>query len=152
MQRIQSLICTALALMLFTSSDAQDIYLDASTNGMTIMTDGATFYDSGRYEDRYSNFEDHTTNVCSISGAPLVIEFFEFYLEENKDLLYISYGEGTDIRPVPGSPFSGESLKKQVITSSESCLTFRVLTDFNVMRSGWDAEISTMDPIVEAKN
>lgn len=134
------------------STNAQDINLDASIDGSTIYTDGASFYDSGRIEGRYSNFEDYTTTVCSKSGAPLVVEFFKFYIEENKDHLFIHYGEGNDMREVPGSPFSGDDLKKQIITSSESCMTFRMVTDFNVMRTGWNAEISVMDPVVDIKN
>lgn len=148
----KTLLGVALALLIGTSVNAQDIYLDASIDGTTIYTDGTSFYDSGRLEGRYSNFEDYTTTICSKSGAPLVVEFFKFYIEDKKDHLYIYYGKGDDMRDVPGSPFTGDDLKKQIITSSESCMTFRMVTDFNVMRSGWDAEISVMDPVVDIKN
>lgn len=145
----KTLLGVAFALLIGLSANSQDIYLDASIDGTTIYTDGASFYDSGRLEARYSNFEDYTTTICSKSGSPLVAEFFKFYTEENKDFLYVFYGEGLDMRKVPGSPFSGDDLKKKIITSSESCLTFRMVSDFNVMRTGWNAEISVMDPVVE---
>lgn len=145
MYRTNTLLGVALALLIGITADAQDIYLDASIDGTTIYTDGASFYDSGRVEGRYSNFEDYTSTICSKSGAPLVVEFFKFYIEDKKDHLFIYYGEGNDMREVPGSPFSGDDLKKQIITSSESCMTFRMVTDFNIMRTGWKAEIRVMD-------
>ena len=151
MFRTNTLLGVALALLIGISANAQDIYLDASIDGSTIYTDGAMFYDSGRETEKYSNYEDYRTTICSESGSPLLVEFYKFYTEDNKDLLYISFGEGLDMRPVPGSPFSGDDLKKQVITSSETCMTFRIVTDFNSTRGGWKAEISALDPMVEMK-
>ena len=152
MYRTKTLLGVAIALLIGTCLNAQDIYLDASTDGSTVYTNGASFYDSGRLEARYSNFEDLTTTVCSNSGASMLVEFFDFYLEEDQDKLYIFFGEGLEKSPVPGSPFSGDDLNKQVINCSESCLTFRMVTDFNVVRTGWNAEISVMDPIVNIKD
>lgn len=131
---------------------AQDIYLDASTHMRTIYTDGASFYDSGRDGERYSNFEDLSTTICATDNKMLNVEFFKFNLEEGKDLLYISHGSGSDFTPMAGSPYTGEALKGKIISSSEGCITFNMRTDFNVMRSGWDAEVRTIEPISAANN
>lgn len=150
MKTTTTLLSAVLAMTISLNSSAQDIYLDASTNGMTLYTDGASFYDSGRDNDRYTNFENFTTTICSNSGAQISVEFSEFHVETGKDMLYILDGEGPLQANVAGSPFTGEDIAIERITSTGSCLSFRFVSDFNVMRSGWEASIEVEEPMVQA--
>lgn len=141
---------TALSILLCAlvyCAQAQDIYLDHSSNGSIIYIDEAGFYDSGRDDAPYSNYEDLSTTICSYNGQPLQVEFSKFNLETDKDMLHVSYGTEEFMAAFPGSPFSGEDLEGRILTSSETCMTFRMITDFNVMRSGWEAMISTSEPL-----
>ena len=133
-------------------ASAQDVFMDASTHGRIVYTNGGTFSDSGRDGGSYSNYEDNTLTMCSSSGESISLDFEKFNLETEKDFLFVFDGENCHANQVQGSPFTGTSAKEHVVESSGSCLTFRMITDFNVKRSGWLADVSVASqPMVTVK-
>lgn len=129
---------------------AQDITFDATVEDRIIFTHEARFFDSGGEDGRYSNYEDREVTICSENGAPMIVRFEQFNLESGKDFLYVFDGADMSALEVIGSPFTGLYKKPVEIQSSDRCLTFRMTSDFNVMRSGWVASIeSILEPIPE---
>jgi hypothetical protein len=128
---------------------AQDVIMDASTQGRIVYTHGGSFSDSGREGESYSNFEDNILTMCSSNGEPMSVDFEKFNLETEKDFLFVFDGMNCHAAPVKGSPFTGTKAKEKVIESTGSCLTFRMISDFNIKRSGWLADITVADqPVV----
>lgn len=149
LSNVGSLLLMSLIAM---QSYAQDIVMDASTQGRIVYTNGGQFSDSGRDGDSYSNFEDNTMTLCSSTGESVSLDFESFNLENKKDFLYVYDGMDISAFEVEGSPFTGHSAEDKVITSSGNCLTFRIKTDFNVKRSGWLADVSVNDLPMVTKN
>ncbi|HQV52528.1 MAG: T9SS type A sorting domain-containing protein [Flavobacteriales bacterium] len=113
---------------------------------------GNTFLDPGG-AGNYANNVDVTYTICAPAGQVVNVTFNQFSLEANWDKLYVYDGpntaspqiastNGTGNGPTagPGS-FWGTAIPGPFISSGQ-CLTFRFITDFSIISSGWSASIT----------
>ncbi|HMS67231.1 MAG TPA: hypothetical protein PKD18_03805 [Saprospiraceae bacterium] len=125
----------------FISLSAQTTYRlgnSPATNNATINTCTGTFVDSGN-TGNYGDGENTTVTFCSNSDAPISFAFTSFSLGAG-DTLKI-YDGASISSPLLGT-FIG-SLTPDTITASNSCLTFRFISNTDmVVGSGWSANIS----------
>lgn len=109
------------------------------------------FLDSGGADGNYSNNENFTITICPDSpGEKLEINFTEFNLQLNVDLMYIHNGDSV-ASPLLGV-FSGSlasspgSISSNNINNSSGCLTIRFISNESLNSTGWSADISCYMP------
>jgi hypothetical protein len=102
------------------------------------------FYDSGGPGGDYQNNEDISMTFYPAQNEAMVRAVFQFFdTETGFDKLHIYNGPDIMAPEFPGSPFSGTNNPGTIIAMNpEGALTFRFLSDANVTRPGWMAEIS----------
>lgn len=107
--------------------------------GDRVNTCDGTFRDTGGELD-YENFEDTMTTFCASSTDSLIRVDFSFVdIEEDFDFLYIHDGPTTSF-PILDS-LDGYFTNLEY-TSSQGCLTFRFVSDFSIVKSGWEGYLS----------
>lgn len=104
-----------------------------------------TFYDPG-YTGNYSNNQDMTLTIYPPnSDAKVKVDFQSFNLESGWDYLYVYDGVNTSSTSL--GTYSGTSLPPSFIaTNVDGALTFRFFTDVSVVRPGWEANVTCVDP------
>lgn len=150
-------------LPLFVSggSDNQYVYYDtlhvnANYTPVYLMKNGSMvacrglFYDSGGETGNYTNNENLTFTIYPCyAGQAVAVEFTEFSTESGYDYLYIYNGSGTGSPQIEGSPFNSTNGPGYLVAdNAEGSLTFRFNSDGGVMRPGWEANITCIDPTV----
>lgn len=140
----------------FTAVACTDYLLNAATNGTTINTCMAMFYDNGGNGGNYANGQNRTVTFCSDNGEHVMVDFMMFETQNNGlfgvnqviiDVLSVFDGS-TTASPQMFS-LSGGSLATEgsapLLISSGSCLTFRFVSDANTADLGWRAMVSCTD-------
>jgi gliding motility-associated-like protein len=119
--------------------------------GSPISTCNAMFYDSGGAGGTYGASEDETITFCSDNGEHIRIDFLSFATEDNGldgrdqdryDILYVY--DGPDMT-VPMFELSGEQIGHDLvptIISTNTCITFRFVSDGGTQWAGWEAHVS----------
>jgi len=127
------------------------------TDGATITTCDGVFYDTGGPNDDYNNDEDSTmTFLPGNSGDVLEFYFSMFDVEISNsgthyDWLKVYDGVDTnapllgDFAADDGAPVPTE-LQPIRATNTQGALTFQFHSDGSVTKSGWEAQISCVDP------
>ena len=112
------------------------------SQGGSVTTNSATFYDSGGENGNYSSNEDYTiTFRPSTSGSKLTVTFESFDVENSYDNLYVYDGTSTSATLL--GTLTGTSLPAAITaTNSSGALTFRFTSDGTVNRAGWKATIT----------
>jgi hypothetical protein len=109
------------------------------SQGGTVNTCSANFFDSGGSGSAYGSNQDFTTTICGDGSAtPLYAIFNAFNLENTYDFLYIYDG------PTTGSTLVGQytgTTSPGTVTSTSGCLTFRFTSDGSVQNAGFSATI-----------
>jgi hypothetical protein len=140
----------------FTAVACTDYLLNAATNGTTINTCMAMFYDNGGNAGNYANSQTRTVTFCSDNGEHVMVDFMMFETENNGlfvvnqviiDVLSVFDG------PTTASPqmfsLSGGSLATEgvapLLISSGTCLTFRFVANGSNVDLGWKAMVSCTD-------
>ncbi|BDX36698.1 hypothetical protein CYCD_00530 [Tenuifilaceae bacterium CYCD] len=115
------------------------------SSGSVTSSCNNTFYDPG-YTGNYSNNQDMTLTIYPPnSEAKVKVDFQSFNLESGWDYLYVYDGVNTSSTSL--GTYSGTSLPPSFIaTNVDGALTFRFFTDVSVVRSGWEANVSCVDP------
>ncbi|MBI5218848.1 MAG: gliding motility-associated C-terminal domain-containing protein [Bacteroidia bacterium] len=115
----------------------------------TVTTCSGHFYDSGGPSANYSNSENYVMTFCSDNpGEHIRFDFSSFYTEDNIGTTFYDYLEVYDgnstaatlIFKLAGQA-SGSDLPP-IIISTDSCITFKFVSDASGIYSGWDASIS----------
>ncbi len=138
------LSAAAKAMMMTYNIDDED--------GETIMTCGATLYDSGGPSGDYGNDEDYSVIFCADNGGQMVANLLLDNVEPNGSggcYDYIGFYDGTS----DSDPFiSGHCGTGAVpaITSTGGCLFIVFSSDFNRPRSGFEVTLSCTDPPLPA--
>jgi len=135
-------ILLALTVVIAINNQTQAQQTVLISQGGTVNTCSANFYDSGNSGGAYSNNEDFTITFCGDgTNTPLYAQFSSFSLENNYDFLFI-YDGPTTASPAIG-PAAGYTNTNSpgTITSTSGCLTFRFTSDGSVTRPGWAALI-----------
>ncbi|MBX7180480.1 MAG: T9SS type A sorting domain-containing protein [Bacteroidia bacterium] len=129
----------ALAGLYFLSGSAQAQQTILVSQGGTVNSCSANFYDSGGSGSTYSANEDYTVTICGDGSAtPMYAIFSAFNLESNYDYLYIYDGSSTSATLV--GQYTG-STSPGTVTSTSGCLTFRFTSDGSVQNAGFTATI-----------
>lgn len=116
---------------------------------------GGTFTDNSGATANYANNSNSTTTICpSTLGEVVSVVFSNFDLEATWDALYVFNGNSTASTQitstngagnVPGGlagGFWGNAIPGPFTsTSSDGCLTFRFVSDSQVTRAGWIANV-----------
>ena len=113
------------------------------TNGLTVNTCNALFYDSGGPSGNYGNNENITMTFCSGTTDALRITFTAFQTSNSSDYLEIYNGPNT-ASPLIGSYHTSNN--PGTITSTGTCLTFRFISNNNGNTTGWAASITCVPP------
>ena len=114
-----------------------------------VMACGRTFLDPGG-DEHYANELDVTMTLApEVVTEKVQIEFTSFNTESPWDKLYIYDGATVDPNKLVGT-YNGTTLPSTITsTSSDGKLTFRFDSDFQRVRSGWEATVSCITPITE---
>ncbi len=133
-----------LAFLPFGINSYSQSYTISAFNGQTVTTCSGTFYDSGGSGADYLDLEDYTVSFCSGNGNAVKFDFLSFVVRAF-DTLYVYDGPDT-ASPLMGK-FSNAIVPGSLI-SSETCMTFRFISDGVFTRPGWVAAISCCPPPV----
>ncbi|WP_396141904.1 GEVED domain-containing protein [Flavobacterium sp.] len=121
------------------------VNLNATTNGGSLTTCFAKFYDSGGPTAPYANNETYTyTFVPTTAGSKLKAVFNSFALENNYDFLSIYNGTTATAANLVGTYTNAQIVAGQTFfsTAPGGELTFRFTSDFSVTPAGWDVSLS----------
>jgi hypothetical protein len=121
------------------------VNLNATTNGGSLTTCFAKFYDSGGPTAPYTNNESYTyTFVPTTAGSKLKAVFNSFALENNYDFLSIYNGTTATAANLVGTYTNAQIVAGQTFfsTAPGGELTFRFTSDVSVTPAGWDVSIS----------
>jgi hypothetical protein len=121
------------------------VNLNASTNGGSLTTCFAKFYDSGGPTAPYANNESYTyTFVPTTAGSKLKAVFNSFALENNYDFLSIYNGTTATAANLVGTYTNAQIVAGQTFfsTAPGGELTFRFTSDISVTPAGWDVSLS----------
>lgn len=120
-------------------------------DGQSIMTCGATLYDSGGPGSDYQNDENYSVTFCADNGGQIVMERTSYVLEnENMSVCggccdYLIIYDGTDDT---GDDLTGPDLLCGTIpsgatyTSTTGCLHIEFSSDGSLVEEGWEFTIS----------
>ena len=121
------------------------VNLNATTNGGSLTTCFAKFYDSGGPTAPYTNNESYTyTFVPLTAGSKLKAVFNSFALENNYDFLSIYNGTTAIAANLVGTYTNAQIVAGQTFfsTAPGGELTFRFTSDVSVTPAGWDVSLS----------
>ena len=121
------------------------VNLNATTNGGSLTTCFAKFYDSGGPTAPYTNNESYTyTFVPLTAGSKLKAVFNSFALENNYDFLSIYNGTTATAANLVGTYTNAQIVAGQTFfsTAPGGELTFRFTSDVSVTPAGWDVSLS----------
>ena len=115
----------------------------------TVQTCAAFHSDNGGPFGSYLDSQDIIQTICpSNTATPYVrIDFSNFVLENNYDLLRIYNGPGIT-SPLMGTATGTISSFFAAATNSTGCLTLRFTSDFNSPFSGWTGTVSCIGEII----
>ena len=116
------------------------------SQGGSVTTNSATFYDSGGANSNYGNNQNYTITIYpSTSGSKIQAVFSSFNTESGYDYLYIYDGTSTSATQI--GQYSGTTSPGTVIaTNSSGALTFRFTSDSGLNYAGWAATITAITP------
>jgi hypothetical protein len=127
-----------IAFSIATNSFAQTYNM---TNG-SIVTDLASFYDSGGNSGNYANSESLVMTFTPATVGVIKCNFKSFSTESSYDKLYVYDGANINAPQVAGSPFSGTLNSISVVaTNFSGALTFKFTSDGSANYAGWSADI-----------
>jgi len=121
------------------------VNLNGTTNGGSLTTCFAKFYDSGGPTAPYTNNESYTyTFVPTTAGSKLKAVFNSFALENNYDFLSIYNGTTATAANLVGTYTNAQIVAGQTFfsTATGGELTFRFTSDVSVTPAGWDVSLS----------
>jgi hypothetical protein len=121
------------------------VNLNATTNGGSLTTCYAEFYDSGGPTAPYTNNESYTyTFVPATAGSKLKAVFNRFALENNYDFLSIYNGTTATPANLVGTYTNAQIVAGQTFfsTAPGGEFTFRFTSDISVTPAGWDVSLS----------
>jgi hypothetical protein len=121
------------------------VNLNATTNGGSLTTCYAEFYDSGGPTAPYTNNESYTyTFVPATAGSKLKAVFNRFALENNYDFLSIYNGTTASAANLVGTYTNAQIVAGQTFfsTAPGGEFTFRFTSDISVTPAGWDVSLS----------
>jgi len=118
-------------------------YLDEFplTSG-AVTTCSGVFYDDAGPANSYSHNMDEVMTFCSDTASYIIFEFSHFEVSID-DTLFV-YDGSTVNAPEIGA-YTGENLPEKIYSKSDSCLTFRFVSDDSGTHFGWRAFISCSD-------
>ncbi len=97
------------------------------------------FNDSGGSEGVYLHYEDWEYTINALDT--ITVSFQAFDVESGYDYLYAYDGPSIYAPQFPGSPFSGNSIPQDLISSGNS-ITFKFTSDIATTADGWEASWS----------
>ncbi len=109
-----------------------------------VPTCGEMFYDTGGPDGAYTNSENYSVVICG-GGGPVTIQFTEFQLALDGDILTIYDNDGTS----GSSDFytGGASPGTVTSTNPSNCLTIAFESNsFGEAAAGWEAEVTCATP------
>ena len=121
------------------------VNLNGTTNGGSLTTCFAKFYDSGGPTAPYTNNESYTyTFVPATAGSKLKAVFNSFALENNYDFLSIYNGTTAIAANLVGTYTNAQIVAGQTFfsTAPGGEFTFRFTSDVSVTPAGWDVSLS----------
>jgi len=112
-----------------------------------VTTCNATFYDDGGLDNNYADDQIQILTIYpETPGSAVKVQFNSFASEKNFDVLYVFYGN--DINAAPIDSLTGEDLglmPTYVSNAADGSITFGWISDVNLGRAGWSAEVSCVD-------
>ena len=108
-------------------------------NGKVAACKG-TLYDDGGIEANYTNNKDYTLVIQPTGATSITMNFSEWAVERNYDVLKIYNGTSTSA-PLLGK-WSGN--KPSTVTANSGAMTLRFTSDGSVNKSGWKATWSSI--------
>lgn len=114
------------------------------SNGGSLTTCAAKFYDSGGSGGDYSNSSNITYTICPATAGQGVSISMNIDLETGYDYLIVYDGNTTGAPMIAGSAFSGSGTKNftATTTNTSGCLTFQFVSDGGTTSTGWDATVT----------
>jgi len=118
------------------------------TDGLTVTTCNAMFYDEGGPNNDYSNSLTQTmTFLPENAGDMISVNFLTFQVEGN-NYDYLQVYDGIDMNAVLIGSFSIDTgivpaeLQPVTATNADGALTFVFNSDSSITKAGWEAEVS----------
>ncbi|MFC2086963.1 hypothetical protein ACFLSA_02220 [Bacteroidota bacterium] len=132
----------SLTSFLFTGKEsiAQSYTIDVQHDD-TVTSCSGTFYDSGNESTNYSNDENFWASFCSTNDTSIIFEFQTLKLAAN-DTLKIYDGPDT-LAPLLTEYENIDT--SFTIISTDTCFTFRFISNSSGTNEGWKAYISCLD-------
>lgn len=122
-----------------------------SMSNSPLTTCSNIFLDPGGLADYTSNLSIVQTFTPESANARLQAEFLEFDLEDRYDFLYIYDGNTVDATRLIGT-YTGTSSPGTIKAGTPGGqLTFRFTSDATIVKSGWLARISCLQPVAQAQ-
>ncbi|MCG9792683.1 S8 family serine peptidase [Flavobacterium algicola] len=120
-------------------NNGTDIAMGSAT---TVTTCSAVFVDNGsRYADYGNSLTQTITFAPAVTGNSIKVDFTEFDVEAGYDYLYVY--NGSSVSATLLGKFDGNSLPPSLTsTATGGQLTFRFISDSEVVEKGWVATIS----------
>lgn len=126
------------------TSDGATTRTGWNANWSTVITDAeGTFTDKFGSSKNYGNNEEDMFTIAPPGATSITVSFTEFNIEKGYDFLYVYDGANTSA-PLIGTyhgadGVSGSELPPASITSSGGSLTFKFVSDYYTVKSGWVA-------------
>jgi gliding motility-associated-like protein len=137
-------ICFVFSLIFYSLSFSQNIVMQNAT----INQCSGVFYDSGGEFGNYASNEDFILTICpENAGQKVQVEFLNFNIESNRDVLTIYNGDSVLANSF--GAFSGTTnpgLVRASLDNTSGCITFEFISDGSINGIGWEANISCITP------
>ncbi|MBI9054610.1 MAG: T9SS type A sorting domain-containing protein [Bacteroidales bacterium] len=136
----------------YTTTDNKELIIGEVDNilisqGGTVSTDNANFYDTGGKNNSYSNSESYIITFSpETSGKSIKAKFLFFDVESADDCSYdkLKVYNGTSTSSELLGTYCGTNSPETVLASNaEGALTFHFISDSYESEAGWEAEIRT---------
>ncbi|HLF64796.1 MAG TPA: CUB domain-containing protein, partial [Saprospiraceae bacterium] len=140
------LLAIIACLFLVQESKAQPTYM--MQNALVNDCEGTlTDSEDGPEEGQYNHNEDYTFTICVDDADEIIVVFNFFATEETYDVLTVYDGPNT------GSPvlaiLTGSIQPPPVLVATSGCVTFRFISDDNIVAAGWvlDWSVEIDEPV-----
>jgi gliding motility-associated-like protein len=128
---------------------SQTVLLNSASNGTTVTTCNATFYDSGGSGGNYANNQNLTITFCpniAGSGIKLVFPFANLQLGTGEQICFYD-GNSTAAASLGCMTPTFPLLQIQASAGNISgCVTVEFTSDATITGSGWLADVSCISP------
>jgi len=106
------------------------------SKALTSANCSGNFEDTGGSNATYSNKEDYTFTIAPAGATSVAVKFNWIDIESGYDFLYAYNGTSTSA-PLIGT-YSG-SANPGTITANSGAITFRFISDVDILKQGWSA-------------